>query len=549
MDLEELRTKILKIHIDEMEQIEKENPTVTMKAKLLPERKKQSKITYYTFMIINSTSKIKIESLLEEKIYINNEIKGTVIDAYENKLVVSCGAFLKDVDYSLKRFINHNNVILKRKFEESNLIDISSIYNEKLDKTAVKYVDLEIPINIDFYGTKLNKSQKMAIYSAIQGENIKIVGPPGTGKTETIVEILYQLLKHNKSVLICGPSNISVDNILERYMKYHYPPWTGDFFRLGSSTKGLIEYNLENLIDEATKFIKKEKNEKNFERTKQKIILKYKKDFIKKSRLVFATLFSSLKVNQTYDVCIVDEACQASEIETFLALSKAQSFVLAGDPYQINSSHNLYENLNLPTFLLNTQYRMSANLIDFSNHHFYNSLIASIDKKEEQIDFLFREKSILFIDTAYFDYNEISVGMSKMNYKEAVIIKKTIDFLKLKRYDGNIGIITPYSAQTQCLNELIEIGKNITINTVDGFQGQERSIIIISLVRSNEAEEYGFLSDEKRFNVAITRCQKGLIIVGDSLNFRKSKFFTKYFKYLDENTTVIDPETFLSLLE
>ncbi|KAF9745481.1 DNA polymerase alpha-associated DNA helicase A, partial [Nosema granulosis] len=228
----------------------------------------------------------------------------------------------------------------------------------------------------------LNNSQKQAVNEINNSTSYKIIGPPGTGKTSTIVEIISQLLKRRKKILVCGPSNISIDNIIEKFeSSIFYSKTPTKFYRRGSSFKGLKAYNLEKIVDEITKFVEKEDTDKNFKRTLKKIKDKYKNEIQLETDLVFATVFSSRKELNHFDWVIVDEACQSSAVECFLALTHGQNIILVGDPNQLcHEFRSLYELLDMKTYLLDVQYRMCERLIGFSNETFYNNKIKSFIK-------------------------------------------------------------------------------------------------------------------------------------------------------------------------
>lgn len=444
--------------------------------------------------------------------------------------------------------------------EARNLKNTSNI---KLDRFAAAFMtetkSSEIksnPINIlscltsyvnenkpEFFNKHLNQSQKLCVSLSNLDQPFKILGPPGTGKTETVVEIISQALLSKKSVLVCGPSNISIDNIISRFMQSsYYLENITKFYRLGSAFKGLVNFNIEKMASDAVSFMEKEDDDPNFIKELIQRKQDFTKEFKKDCKLVFSTLFSSLKENHFFDLCIVDEACQGTLLESFIAVTKAKNFILVGDPNQLcPTSSSLYEHLDLPTAILNEQYRMPKDLIEFSNGYFYGSQI----KSEKIEDFFFTNQSrILFIDTSYFSYVEEDVDQSKQNYKEALLVQSAIEWLKKQGFT-DIGVITPYSAQVRLLRDLT----NAQVETVDGFQGQEKDFIVLSMVRSNEDSEIGFLRDKKRLNVAITRAKKGLIVIADSSNFTKDKFFRQFFKFLNSNSEVMDPETFYNFVK
>lgn len=294
---------------------------------------------------------------------------------------------------------------------------------------------------------------------------------------------------------------------------------------------------MENQVEKKINFLKKEKSDKNFKKIKNNLKKNYQKDLQENAKVVFSTLFSSLKEKRKFDWVIIDEACQASDVESFLALEKSEKFILVGDPNQLcPKSTSLFQKLFLKTFLLDLQYRMCSKLIQFSNEMFYDKKILSFKKYSIN---LFDKDPLIFIDTDCNDFNETEDNNSKKNDGEAKIICKIVEYLQNYTKNDTIGIITPYSAQAALLKSLIS--EEIEVKTVDGFQGREKDYIILSLVRSNNIGDFGFLDDFRRLNVAITRSKKGLVVVGDSQNFRKSEIFTKFFKFIEKNFTIFDP--------
>lgn len=632
MERDDYTRKLIESHVKMMEKINRDTPPLIITAKLIKQEKNKFGVQG-VFQVIKTSQKVKLNSLIEEKLFLDDEfkLKGTVVDIYDSYVVLQMSRTINDGIYELKRHANYNNEILLQKaklFIESNKNIHECLFNTKgsgfshisetdpemkqtgelkdqkdsqaigpeigNEKTELQSENIEanqlhsenVYFHLDgkenqidkmienlnvadstnsvfFFNQNLNKIQRYAVEFAMKKIPFKILGPPGTGKTETIVEMICQFLKSKNTVLVCGPSNISIDNIIQKFMKsLFYKSNKTSFYRLGSSSKGMVSLNLENMADEALSFMNKEikmaqkkdssknKMDKNSLNNQIKDRIAKRKEFIstikKDSPLVFATLFSSLKEAFYFDVCIVDEACQATELECFMGIVKAKNFILAGDPNQLcPDQKTLYQKTIIPTIILNEQYRMHNELIAFSNKFFYNNLI--ISNKEDDHSF-FGHRKIVFVDTSYFDYNEEDFEKSKINSKEADLIIECAKWLHKTYRNESVGIIVPYSAQSNLINEQMDSIPNCTVNTVDGFQGQERDFIILGLVRSNDSKEFGFLSDKKRFNVAVTRCKKGLIIIGDSENFRESKFFKQYFEHINKVSTVIDPDTFKLVL-
>lgn len=523
---------------------EKLDPAVRLKCKMVSMEKK-SNVYLYTLRIVSMSRKNKVSRILrqEEKLFLETSsepLKCTIVEVEQDmvraigyrKLKGSDFEAVLDPKYNTKALLDNLKKFVKSEKSFSNWIVKSWKVDGEVEKNTLEIAKVSKAKKLNLYDTSLNASQKKAVEMVRLNIPYKILGPPGTGKTRTVVEIISQLLADNNRVLVCGPSNISVDNIIERFLKSNYFLRSRpSFYRLGSSLKGLSHLNLDSLAELHTKFMKKEKNDKDFYKDRRERQRKFVKEKQANSPIVFATLFSSLKENTRFDWVLIDEACQASEAESFLAVTKGKTFILIGDPMQLcPETPSLYESLALPVMLLDEQYRMPPDLLRFSNEVFYKGQIKSAAKEHKPT---FGESLILFVDTQYFELYE-SNDTSKSNVGEAMIVKSIVEILK----GEEIGIIAPYTSQVLLLREMVDV----EVSTVDGFQGQERDYIILTLVRCNDREEFGFLDNEKRLNVALTRCKKGLVIVGDSRTFRRSNLFQKLFRFLKTNSLCLDPE-------
>jgi DNA polymerase alpha-associated DNA helicase A len=174
---------------------------------------------------------------------------------------------------------------------------------------------------------------------------------------------------------------------------------------------------------------------------------------------------------------------------------------------------------------------MSRALIEYSNKYFYDNKILSLHESEVKFKEFFDGPSLIFVDTFECYFNEAEDKNSKFNREEGEIIKRYLNYLEDIGSKMSVGVIAPYSSQVVLIEEIIneKYSYDLKISTVDNFQGQERAIIVISMVRSNDENDIGFMSEIRRMNVAITRCRKGLFIVGDSSTFRCSNFFKMFF--------------------
>ncbi|ADM11562.1 putative DNA helicase [Encephalitozoon intestinalis ATCC 50506] len=533
-----------------LEAQEKESPTTKFKCKLAS-MENRGGAYLYSLRVVSMSRRTKISRVLkeEEKLFVqtpSGPVRCTVV-GIEGDIVRAVGnRKLKGYDFEAVLDLKYTNRVLLDNLERfvklgkpfndfivESWRGAKEAHNLKKDILDIRNSKIAESWSLNLYDSSLNESQRKAVEMLKYNNPYKILGPPGTGKTRTVVEIISQLLVNNKRVLVCGPSNVSVDNIIERFLKSKYFACNQpSFYRLGSSEKGFSHLNLDSQAELHTKFMKKERNDKNFYKDKREKQKKFIEEKQANSSVVFATLFSSLKEKTKFDWVLIDEACQACEAESFLAVSKGSTFILVGDPMQLcPETSSLYESLNLPTMLLNEQYRMPSGLLKFSNEVFYNGRVKSITEEHTSV---FGKSLILFVDTQYFELYE-SDGVSKSNIGEAEIVKSIVETLQ----GEEVGIIAPYTSQVLLLRDMVDV----EVSTVDGFQGQERDYIIITLVRCNDRDEFGFLDNEKRLNVALTRCKKGLVVIGDSRTFRRSSTFQMLFKFLRNNSLCLDPET------
>jgi ATP-dependent RNA/DNA helicase IGHMBP2 len=256
--------------------------------------------------------------------------------------------------------------------------------------------------------------------------------------------------------------------------------------------------------------------------------------------------------NRKFYTVIIDEAAQALEAATWIPISKGQKVILAGDPFQLPptikskeaAKAGLQETLleqcitkKMKVNLLDTQYRMNEQIMSFSNQQFYDGkLKADETVKSHSID----DKPMQFIDTAGcgFEEKKDKETLSLYNQGEIDLVNKLLEqHISIYNDEYSVGIISPYRQQVErirdCVDKNYDYLPNVKIDTIDSFQGQERDVIIISLVRSNENAEIGFLKDYRRLNVALTRARKKLIVIGDSATLASDKFYGQFIDYID----------------
>jgi superfamily I DNA and/or RNA helicase len=443
--------------------------------------------------------------------------------------------------------------------------------------------------------TTLNESQNKALQKVMDAHDVAIIhGPPGTGKTTTLVQAIKQTVKLEKQVLVCAPSNAAVDLLVEKLSEQGL-----NVVRIGhparvteqSLSKTLdariamhdhykelraLRKKMEQVRSKAFKFKRNfgyaERQERNLLRQEAKAlkadadVLEFYiiNDILNTSDVVACTLVGSshpMLRGKRYKSVFIDEAAQALEPACWIPILRAERVVLAGDhqqlPPTIKSVEAARAGLAKTLFekcierhpqsasMLQVQYRMNEHIMKFSSDYFYNGgLMADDSVKHHTVNNL---SPIDFIDTAGCGYNETQDAetLSRYNEEEAQVLirqlEKMIQTIGAENWSYTLGIITPYNAQVERLiklaeasEELTAIQRYITINTVDAFQGQERDIIAISFVRSNDKGEIGFLGDIRRTNVAMTRARKKLIMIGDSATLGTHNFYTALLEYVQQ---------------
>ncbi|CDF41103.1 unnamed protein product [Chondrus crispus] len=434
---------------------------------------------------------------------------------------------------------------------------------------------------------ELNKEQQRAVQCALDAKDLAVIhGPPGTGKTHTLVAYILAEVARGNRVLVSAPSNVAVDNIAERLPRSDRKI---KFVRAGHPARimpSVIEHSLDALLartDEAAlaRDIRKELEElqasvvKTKHRGERKSLRlqqrELRKDLRKRERLAVQRLLARVDVVlstisgagarvldiaeglKPFDVVVVDEAAQALEAACWVPLLRAKKAVLAGDPYQLAGTVKCAEaearglktsildrvfstpELQSAVVMLRTQYRMNSVISTWSSGEFYSgNLVADSSVANHRVveingcnveadDDENLVNPFILIDTAGGDCEEddLSKEISEdpSNKGEAAIVSQVVAQFVLNGVPKkDIAVISPYSGQVELLRRVLwpEHGRSIEVATIDSFQGREKEVVCMSLVRSNERGDVGFLKDDRRLNVAITRARRCILIVCDS---------------------------------
>ena len=438
----------------------------------------------------------------------------------------------------------------------------------------------------------LNATQEEAVNKVLRAKDVAIVhGPPGTGKTTTLVEAIYETLRRESQVLVCAQSNMAVDWISEKLVDRGV-----NVLRIGNPTRvndKMLSFTYERrfeahpdyeLLWSIRKAIRElrahrkrgdEKYHQKMERLKDRateLEIRINAELFGEARVIASTLVGSanrLLEGQKFGTLFIDEAAQALEAACWIPIRRVSRVILAGDHCQLPPTvksiaalkgglgktlmERIVENHPETVTLLKMQYRMNEEIMRFSSDWFYGNQVESAPEVRYR-SILDLDIPMTWIDTSQFtvdglQFTEEFVGESfgRINKAEAELTLLVLEnyFSKIgkqrildERLD--VGIISPYRAQVQHLRRLIKkreffkpYRSLISVNTVDGFQGQERDIILISLVRANDEGQIGFLRDLRRMNVAITRARMKLIILGDASTMTRHPFYKKLYDYIE----------------
>jgi len=492
----------------------------------------------------------------------------------------------REMEFALKEVI---------KADDNRVASIREILLGDL-KATVKGNDSGLKGN---YGAGLNDSQQLALEVIHKSADVSFVhGPPGTGKTTTLVQAIKSTVKDEQQVLVCAPSNAAVDLLVDKLSEQ------GLFvLRIGHParvTEQSLSKTLDARIAEHANYQELRSLRKRMEQIKS-MALKYKRNFgfhekqerrlllqesrglkadadvlefyivndlLQRTEVVCTTLVGSshpVLRGKKFKTVFIDEAAQALEPACWIPILRSSRVVFAGDhqqlPPTIKSIEAARQGLATTLFekgiarqpeasaMLQVQYRMHQDIMKYSSSYFYKDELVAHDSVRTAL-LRPNQPPVEFIDTAGCGFSEgqDKETLSRFNEEEAQLLIRQIETLVEEITPGEwvaenltMGIITPYRAQVDYLRTLSEasvvlepLKALITINTVDAFQGQERDVIAISFVRSNEKSEVGFLGDIRRTNVAMTRAKKKLIMIGDSATLGSNPFYVKLIDYVQE---------------
>ena len=436
----------------------------------------------------------------------------------------------------------------------------------------------------------LNASQEKAVNQVLCAKEVAVVhGPPGTGKTTTLVEAVYETLHRENQVMVSAQSNTAVDWIAEKLVDRGIP-----VLRIGNPTRvndKMLAFTYERrfeahsdypelwqirkTIREMTGRLRKSGREDRERLHNQLTNLRVRAtgleiridtELFTEARVIACTLVgaaSRVLERKRFSSLFIDEAAQAIEAACWIAISRADRVILAGDHCQLPPTikcieaargglgRTLLEKVVLhkpeTMSLLKIQYRMHEDIMRFPSRWFYHDELEAAPEVKYRGIFDF-DTPVSWIDTSELDLQEKAVaeGTGRLNTGEAELLVR-----ELKNYMERIGIrrileehidfgvISPYRAQVHYLRHLLKkepffrpCRRLITVHTVDGFQGQERDVIMISLVRANEKGQIGFLRDLRRMNVAITRARMKLLILGEAVTLTRHPFYRELYEYI-----------------
>ncbi|MDD2953125.1 MAG: AAA domain-containing protein [Parabacteroides sp.] len=486
----------------------------------------------------------------------------------------------------------------------SALSDVMRAKNNQLSHLRDVLLGQEKPGQRELFPIRfpwLNRSQEEAVNKVLGAKQVSIVhGPPGTGKTTTLVEAIYETLHRENQVIVCAQSNTAVDCISEKLVDRGI-----NVLRIGNPTRindKMLSFTYERRFeshpdypelwsirkavrDMQSNMRKKSREERDTIRNRlsrlkfraTELEVKIDTELFDEARVVACTLVGSanrVMMNRHFTTLFIDEAAQALEAACWIAIGKADRVILAGDHQQLPPTikcieaereglgrtlmQKIAQAKPETVSLLKIQYRMHEDIMRFSSQWFYHNELESAPEVSQR-GILRWDTPIVWFDTSECDFTENTreETMSRVNKQEAELLVEQLrsyiqKIAKERVLEENVdfGLISPYKAQVQYIRKLIKqdaffkpLRRLITVHTVDGFQGQERDVILISLVRANEDGKIGFLNDLRRMNVAITRARMKLMILGDASTLTRHVFYKELYKYISQRGKIITINT------
>jgi DNA polymerase III delta prime subunit len=524
-------------------------------------------------------------------------LRGVVLDRYESAIRVALTHHPDDLaDHDTWRLdLSHDEAAVER--QRIALDRARSARGDRLAQLRDVLLGLRAPaakVKPDeaALNASLNEAQREAVRFALDSRDVALIhGPPGTGKTTAVVELIRRAVRRGEKVLACAPSNLAVDNIFERLLAYGERA-----VRLGHPARVLPElraHTLDLLVDEhddvrlARKLVKEAlalfRQAGRFTRAKpepgarrqireearalladaRRLEMQAAEEILNQADVLCATttgLDSEILGPRRFDLAVIDEACQSTEPGSWIPLLRCERVVLAGDhrqlPPTVLSAEAAAQGFGVSLFerlaerygadalrLLDVQYRMHAAIMDFPSAELYDgqltadpSVAAHLLKDLPGVACTAAtEVPLEFIDTAGAGYDEELEpdGESRLNRGEAELVcRKVRALLEAGLAAADVALISPYAAQVRLLRSKLDVA-GLEIDSVDGFQGREKEAVVISLVRSNVEGEIGFLGDVRRMNVAMTRARRKLLVVGDSATLSSHPFYTRMLEYFE----------------
>ncbi|XP_043220211.1 DNA-binding protein SMUBP-2-like [Amphibalanus amphitrite] len=469
--------------------------------------------------------------------------------------------WLKNVDLGTK-FITPLTGMIRKLFNEYETLSADCVHIPRHTPVLDPLVYTSRP---------LDPSQRQAVELALRNQPLTVIhGPPGTGKTTTVVEVIIQHVERNQRVLVCAPSNKAVDNVLsgiwEEYKSGRCIMSMDDFIRLGQ---------LEQMQEDLKMFSLEAQMEKSEERFMKNQLIKTIRieKVLTEAFVVLSTLTYVRKVHQMhhtsqfapqFDLLVIDECNNATEAACWLAIPLAKKVVLVGDPCQLPptilsqeaASRGLAVSLMERQMklhgegivhMLDTQYRMHAMIQEWSSQNLYGGRLKAAPTVASRLltqlpgvqSTSQTQPTLMLVDTAGCKLLESQDAKTKSycNKGEAnLVVCHVSSLVKAGLPTDSIGVITPYKHQVGLITgRLRKANLNVEVNSVDGFQGREKEAILLSLVRSNPRRQVGFVGDRRRLNVAVTRARRHLFVVCDTSTVCQDRTILSLVSHLRRN--------------